>query len=86
MKMASLAKKSSGMEVGAPSAKEEYFPEVTITEASLPGLKGNFVGDTIKMEVEVEVCGISQYGNNDIDYRLKIKKAGMEKDAENANS
>ena len=86
MEMKNLGRKSGGMEVG-PATKEEeiYYPEVTITQAVLPGLKGKDVGDAVNLIVEAEVSGINQYGNGDIDYRLKLKKAGIkdkEKDTE----
>lgn len=45
----------------------------------LPQLKGKEVDDKITLTIEAKVCGISKYGNGDIEYRLDLLKAGVSK-------
>ncbi len=79
MEMTSLGRKYGGEMVSAKTQENQIsYPEVTITEEVLPGLKGKTVKDTVKLTIEAEVCSVSQYGNGDTDYRLKLKKAGIE--------
>jgi len=32
----------------------------------------------LELNCEAEICAINEYGNGDIDYRLRLKKAGIE--------
>jgi hypothetical protein len=72
LKMKSLAKNSGSMEV---KASEPWYPSVTITEASMPELKGKSVGDKVKITVEACVKGVHEYGNGEIEYNLDLEKA-----------
>jgi hypothetical protein len=83
MELKSLGKKQGGMEA-MPTTKENemYYPSVTLTQDMLPQLKGKDVDDKITLTVEVKVCGISKYGNGNIEYRLDLIKAGIDDNEE----
>ena len=78
MRMQDLGKKS-GMETNVKAEENRvYYPETSIEEKILPELKGKNVGDTVKLMVEARVCGISEYKNGEVDYRLEFRKAAIQ--------
>jgi hypothetical protein len=79
MDMKSLGKKQGCTAVEPSKESTMYFPSVTLTEDMLPQLKGKEVDDKITLTIEAKVCGISKYGNGDIEYRLDLLKAGVSK-------
>ena len=76
--MQDLGKKMGGASNIAESKSEVYYPETSIEEKVLPGLKGKTVGDSVKLLIEARISGISEYKNGEIDYRLEFRKAAIQ--------
>jgi hypothetical protein len=80
MELKNLGRKY-GQETNVKSAEEQIsYPEVTITEETLPALKGKDIGDTVNLIVEARLCGINAYKNGDTDYRLELLRAGIKEE------
>lgn len=77
--MKSMARKPMNME--AKPIKQSY-PSLTLTEESIPGLKGKTVGDKIQMKVEMCIKGVHKYGDGDTEYSMDIEKGMMMGDKE----
>jgi len=59
---------------------DKYYPQVTLTENQLPGLKGMEIEDTKKIEVEIKLTGKRMAEDwdevNFPHYSFEIRKAG----------
>jgi len=82
MAMKSLGKKHGNMAVEPAKENEMYYPGITLTQDILPALKGKEIEDKIMLTVEAKVCGISKYGNGEIEYRLDLMKAEVKQKGE----
>lgn len=81
MEMKDLGKKNTLSNVGEDKNRV-YYPEASFEQKVMPGLKDKNVGDTIKLVIEARVCGISEYKNGEVDYRLEFRKAAIQDKAE----
>jgi len=73
--MKDLAERSKSIPV--EDNQKKYYPTVTIEEDRLPELKGKLVGDTGMMKIQYKICGRSEYGNGEIEYRIELRKAEL---------
>ena len=78
--MKSLGKKHGMAEVVESKDDSMYFPGCTLTQEQLPALKKKSVGDKIMLQVEAKVCSVSEYGNGEVEYRIDLLKAGVNKE------
>lgn len=72
--MKSMARKPMNTEV---KIDKPHYPTLSLTEESIPGLKGKTVGDKITMKVQMCIKGIHKYGDGDTEYSMDIERGMM---------